>query len=59
MHWLVVFGDVNSLLHEKQNTVIVDPSGDVCMKEMHDIRCMIIRFILFIVMQENSLYKGA
>jgi len=30
MHWLVVFGDINNLLHENQNTIIVDPTGDVC-----------------------------
>jgi hypothetical protein len=53
VHWLVVFGDVNSLLHENQNTVIVDPSGDVCLKEMQNNHCVVICFILITVTQEK------
>jgi len=52
VHWLVVFGDVNSLLHEIR-TLIIDPSGDVCLKEMQNNHCMVIRFVLITVMQEK------
>ena len=58
VHWLVVFGDVNSLQHENQNTVIVDPSGDVCLKEMQNNHCMAMCFIPITIMQEKLLYKG-
>ena len=53
MLWLVVFGDVNSLLHENQNTIIVDPGGDVHLKEVQNNRCLITCFIPITIMWEK------
>ena len=53
VHCLMVYGDVNNLLHENQNTIIVDLSGVVCLKEMQNNHCMVICFLLITVKQEE------
>lgn len=56
LHWDALacgLYDGNSLLHENQSTIIVDPSGDVRLKEVQNNRSLMIVFIPITIMWEK------